>query len=365
MLLHETDRDQPAGREDFWARHRLDAHLHGFLFPPVALWSAGREAITIVTPPTDDPAKTSPIEFLERLPERVFLPRFEVEAALSDLIEATLSRLNLRHASAGALREAWDRVLGSLADPMERVYCEAAGRLGLDPHDPDTPDLTSLAAPLSEGLFATLCEASAPDEIKLAVEFAAAQLPRLKDAPKIEIGAFAAAQPPDLTRHAAIDGYEAARLLRNRLNLSDDPKTAVGRLLGPVADHDPIFLPNRVPAVEGIAVREYDEMRAIVVARDRGQQRFRLCRAAYLAWTAERDVEFGVTVARTRAQQASRTFGAELIAPAEYLRERAGTHGLTSDDVDDLARDLDCSTWLILDQVKNHDIGFRGGTGTA
>jgi hypothetical protein len=362
-LLHETDRGQPDVREDFWARHRLDVYLRGFLFPPIALWSAGREAIAIATSPADDPANTSPIEFLERLPERAFLPRFEVEAALSDLVEATLGRLGLRSVPAGALCEAWDRVRGSLADPMERAYCEAAGRLGLDPYDPDAPDLTPLATRLSEGLFASLCEASALDEIRPAVEFATAQLLRLKDAPKVQVGAFPAPQQPDLSRHAAIDGYEAARLLRSRLGLGDDPRAAVRQLLGPAADHDPILLPNRVPTVEGIAVRASDEMRAVVVARDQGQQRFRLCRAAYLAWTAGHDVELGVTVARTRAQQASRTFGAELIAPEAFLRERAGAHGLTTDDVDDLAKELDCSTWLILDQVRNHDIGFRGGGG--
>lgn len=358
-LLHETDRGQPDAREAFGMRHRLDTYLRGFLFPPLALWSAGQEAVAVATPVADDPAGTAPIEFPDRLPERGFLPRFEVEAALSDLIEATLERPGLTGAPAEALRAAWERVRGSLADPMERAYCEAAGRLGLDPYDPDGPDLAPLAAPLSESLFASLCEASALDEIRPAVAFACAQVPRLKDAPTVAVGEFAAPPAPDLALRAADDGYEAARLLRARLGLGDDPKAAVRRLLGKVADQDPVSLPGRVAAVEGIVARASGEMRAIVVARSRGQQRFRLCRAAYLAWTAERDGELGVTVARTRAQQASRTFGAELMAPAAFLRERAGAHGLTSDDVDDLAQELECGTQLIEDQVRNHDIGVR------
>ncbi len=173
------------------------------------------------------------------------------------------------------------------------------------------------------------------------------------------MGAFAASPPPDLACRAVGDGYEAAGLLRERLGLGDDPKAAVCRLLGKVADRYPVPLPGRVAAVEGIVARGSGEMRAVVVARRLGQQRFRLCRAAYLAWTAERDGELGVTVARTRARQASRTFGAGLMAPAASLRERAGAHGLTSDDVDDLAQELECGTQLTQDQVRNHDIGGR------
>lgn len=358
-LLHETDRGLPATRDAFRARHRLDAYLSGFLFPPMALWSVGSGALAVATPAMDDPAQSAPLAFLERLPDRSFLPRFEIEAALSDLIEATLERPGLLGGCGETLREAWGRVRDSFSDPSERAYCESAGRLGFDPYDPDGPDLTVLAAPLPESLFADVCEASTIPELGTAVESAATQRLHLRDAPTVDVEAFAEPPPQDLTRMAAFDGYEAARLLRRRLSLDDDPRIAVRRLLGPAADRDPILLPSRVPVIEGVVARDSGQMRAVVAARTRGQHRFRLCRAAYLAWTSRQHVELGITVARTRSQQASRTFGAELIAPAAYLRERAGAHGLTSDDIFDLAAELECDPQVVLDQAENHDIGLR------
>jgi hypothetical protein len=102
-------------------------------------------------------------------------------------------------------------------------------------------------------------------------------------------------------------------------------------------------------------------MRSVVVGQRKDQRLFRLCRAAFLAWMADDQAELGVTTANTRAQQASRAFGAELMAPAAFLREWAGNEVLTPDDVEDLGRELKCSSWIIQHQIENHHIGMRGG----
>jgi hypothetical protein len=102
-------------------------------------------------------------------------------------------------------------------------------------------------------------------------------------------------------------------------------------------------------------------MRSVVVGQRKDQRRFRMCRATFLAWMAEDGADLAITTSNTRAQQASRAFGAELMAPESFIRGRAGNDGLTPDDVEELGRELSCSTWIIQHQIENHQIGMRGG----
>jgi hypothetical protein len=85
--------------------------------------------------------------------------------------------------------------------------------------------------------------------------------------------------------------------------------------------------------VEGLAQRRGNEVKAAVSARSRKQKRFRMCRTNYLSWragnTGHSDV--AATTGDTWRQQASRAFAAEILAPAELLKECAGTSGLTQD----------------------------------
>jgi len=65
---------------------------------------------------------------------------------------------------------------------------------------------------------------------------------------------------------------------------------------------------------------------------------FSAARASFLAWVSG-DSSRLITTARTRQQRASRAFGAELLAPAAFLKKRLG-------------RDQDVSPFT-LDKVSN------------
>lgn len=133
-LLYEPEKRSDRRVE---ARHRLDVLCLGYVFPPLALWSGGDVVMARLLTPD--------LRFQRQrfvAPERAepwYLPRQAVEKSLAGFVEAVLSRLP---ASCGEeLREVWQRVTASRADPEEAAWCMAAGRLGFDPYDAATPDL--------------------------------------------------------------------------------------------------------------------------------------------------------------------------------------------------------------------------------
>jgi hypothetical protein len=358
-LLYEVDRESPGHRASFEAFHALEGFLPGYAFPPVGVWSGGIGAVAVGLFSADRP-DVSPLEFLERPGDPFFIAREDAEADLAALIDATLARTGLTGDSRSELAQAWDSVRASLDDPSERAYCESAGRLGLDPYDPDAPDLTAWADQFSEPLFADICEAATIEQMEPTVEFVTRQLPHLREAATIDVTGFPSPPRLDLSQPAAWAGYEAARRLRSSLKLGDNPKIAVSRLLGKGAEGAGLQRPGRLP-IEGVLSRSDGTMRSVVVGQRKDQRRFRMCRATFLAWMAEDGADLAITTSNTRAQQASRAFGAELMAPESFIRGRAGNDGLTPDDVEELGRELSCSTWIIQHQIENHQIGMRGG----
>jgi hypothetical protein len=150
QLLYEPLRQ--SANDEFQARHRLDTAMHGYVFPALALCSAGDESVLIdwISLATD----YSPIEFRTSPPlEPTQIPREDVENSLMDLIEAALSRLSTSSAGYLELRQAWEYVKESMSKESELAYCMAAGRLGLDPYDPDAPDISRFSEKLDPKLF--------------------------------------------------------------------------------------------------------------------------------------------------------------------------------------------------------------------
>ena len=64
-----------------------------------------------------------------------------------------------------------------------------------------------------------------------------------------------------------------------------------------------------------------------------------------------------VTKAYTWDQRASRAFAAELLSPADALRDEVHD-GVSPAKVDELAHKFRVSPWVIEHQLKNHRIGW-------
>jgi hypothetical protein len=339
-------------------RHSLDAYLNGFVFPPLTLWSGGDDAIIFERPNIRQ--EISSLEFLQTGDRSGSLPRVEVEGDIFRLINSVIDRLPKRDDTL-PLRQAWDRVCTSLEDEGEREYCVAAGRLGIDPYDPEAVDITDLTDGLSERLFSNICEAVTPHELKPATDWARESTDSLHTFPEIDVSALGAIMVRDPQTPIWEHGYHVARTLRQNLGLNETtPRHAVDRLFGAaVRGHAAVIGPHPF-ALEAIAGRINGGMRVAVPKVSARLRRSTLCRAFYLAGRTLDGDASAVTTAGTLDQQASRAFAAELLTPAEWLRDRAGPNGLTEDDIETIANENVCPQTTIIWHAYNNRIPLRG-----
>jgi len=73
-----------------------------------------------------------PVTFTARAQERVAID--ELERDMAEFIEAVVEKLSDYKIRKSWLQDRWSLIQASLADDEERVFCEAAGALGIDPY---------------------------------------------------------------------------------------------------------------------------------------------------------------------------------------------------------------------------------------
>lgn len=354
-LLYEPQR--PNITDAFRARHRLDTGMRGYAFPAFALWSGGEDTLLADWEPF--PSQHAQVTFIEARPDSIVqLERDIVETDLMDLVETVIDRAR---GSAPRLLETWERVRRSISEPDEFNYCVASGRLGLDPYDPDGPDLAELAAGIQEPLFQDISEVVEVGDLVVATEWTREQELRLKLFPETDLSTFGAFAEDELRHPAWHAGQMSAELLRAHTGVpTEDPRSAVDELLGGVIAYGGELIQDGPSGVTALLHR-YDSSAQIgAVAKSARQRRFRTLAATYLAWTATDGEDRAATEAYTRRQQASRAFAAEMVAPRQALLVRAPRDGFDDDDLMQLAGEFVCPYDTIKWQAHRAGIRLRG-----
>lgn len=356
-LLYEPLR--PSFTRAFRIRHRLDSGMRGYAFPALALCSGGENAVALDWANLE--LVHSPLSFLTVPPvEPIQLDRQQAEFVLMDLVEVVLERLPESGARRQKLWEAWERVRESMADPEELGYCIAAGRLGLDPYDPEGPDLERMTRGLSDELFRDLSEVVELDQLAVASDWLRNLEPRLALFPEIELGAFGSPVADDLNCPAWAAGEASAIELRAHTGYrGETPRRTVDELFGP-AIFGARSTEEGPQALTGVARRLDHSARIALIAKSARQRRFRACSAGYIAWTSGPGEDRAATEAITRRQQASRAFAAEMLAPRDVLLEMAPRYGFDSDDLETIASDFICPYPTVMWQAHRAGIPLRG-----
>ena len=354
-LLYEPVR--PTISDAFRARHRLDSGMRGYAFPALALWSGGESTIFADWSPFDNPFST--VSFLAPHPEEpAQVLRDAVETTLLDLIQAALERTG---SSAIDLLLAWERVQQSIANPDELAYCRAAGRLGLDPYDPDTPDLSVWAAGVPETLFADVSEIVEVNDLPKTSEWLRESDAKLKLFPEIDFNYFGIPAADDLNDPAWVAGQASAELLYTRTTASiEKPRQAIDEIFGSAISREGEIGERGPDGVSALVQRFTTSAKIGTVARSARQRRFRACAATYIAWTAMDGDERAATDASTRRQQASRAFAAEMLAHRMALLERASSTGFDGEDIEQLASEFICPFEAVARQAYRAGIPLRG-----
>jgi hypothetical protein len=361
-LLYEPPR--PHLDKKFPARHRLDLPMHGYVFPPLALCSAGSDALLVDWARVEN--EYSPFEFLTLSPREPFqISRESTEPMLMDLVESALVRLSNGSRAYEELSSNWNRVKVSLEKEAQSAYCMTAGRLGIDPYDPEAPDISDFAEGLPDELINDISDAIEVSQLVETTTWTREAKGALTSCPTIDVAAFGEPPQDDLRISSGEIGFRAAMGLRARLGLGlKNPRKAVEELLGGVASKGSVLTEKGPAPMTGLIHRANGVAHIGTVARSARQRRFRACAATYIAWLSKSgDIRAG-TVAFTRQQQASRAFAAEIVAPKQYLFERAGSVGLTEEDLEEEAGKLTAPYEAVLWQawragVAPWDVEFR------
>jgi hypothetical protein len=318
----------------FPARHRLDLPMHGYVFPALAICSAGDDAVLVDWDQIEN--EYSPLKFLTVTPrEPLQFSRETTEPMLMDLVESALARLNSGSSAYEELAGNWNRVRHSLQNEAQSAYCMAAGRLGIDPYASEAPDISDFAEGLPDELINDISDAIEVSQLVETAEWTREAKSMLASFPAIDVVAFGPPPLDDLRVAPGEIGYRAAVGLRSRLGLGvQKPRKEVDDLLGGVASNGAVLTERGPGPVTGLIHRVNGVAHIGTVAKSGRQRRFRSCAAAYIAWCSKSGDFRAGTAAITRRQQASRAFAAEILAPRQYLFERAGNSSLTEEDIE-------------------------------
>lgn len=356
-LLHESW--IPARSRDYWSRHNVRYGREGFALPDLVLAPRG-ESIEVQWQHADLPDLD--LEFLGG--GSVVVRRTDLERELRRLLDAVLQRLRDQNVAETLFEEEWERIRGT--EPEEEAFARIAATVGRDPYEISEEDerrilrahekLQKLSIPADEFWHAVPAEEleSRLDQLEAAVEEIAHPRARLRVS-------LDGRDPSQADSPPWVQGYEAARRLRLETARGDEPFStfqeladwAMDRSFGPGV-HD--F--RLGDTFEALAHRENGSVGiALSPKRSDSARAFTFARALYELSSPMPGAFDLVTRSRTDRQARNRAFAAELLAPADALRERlAGVSVVAYEDLEDLAGEFAVEAKVVEHQLDNHGI---------
>lgn len=345
--------------QDFRSRHWLGTARNGFALPDVTFSPAG-EKIEIVARSAF--LRFAQLNFIESLTATAMTDN--VRSEFSKFIEQVLAHLTAKGVTDSAAHRYWESVRNTSKE--EEVYCRMVGALGISPYlsHPDVDEvLEKVTGKISETMLADLCDATNMGNLERAADAANGISASLAVAEDIAVnGLLAAQRPSDNAPRAYEWGYRATDVARSALGIAhNDPRGSIAFF--EKLDFDPSAgieegkgAEAAAPAIiSGGVERHDDKMRVALSGSNRAHRKFAAARAAFLAWSRGKASSRLVTTARTRDQQASRAFAAELLAPAKFLRKRLGDRAEVSPfTLDKISEEIGVASTVVRHQATNH-----------
>jgi hypothetical protein len=123
-----------------------------------------------------------------------------------------------------------------------------------------------------------------------------------------------------------------------------------------------------VPEADGMTAklsgglqRSGETMHMALADADFARRRFAAARGVFLGWNSGAETSHLITIARTRSQQASRAFAAELLAPFDYIRSRTGGSAISSYRIEEIAEELEVSSAVVKWQAHDNHLKVVDG----
>lgn len=292
--------------------------------------------------------------------------RSELKAELSSFVEAVIERLSgcgLQHT---VLQEEWAAIKG--LDTDEQEFAFAAGLLGVHPFEmPEdvAQELIVFSQTIDRNAFVDFLSAAHPETFGHEIARLKDSIGRLEhetqDLPEV-VKRRRDFRPQITNRYRPWEvGYEAAQALRAHLDLSDRPLVGLQGLaysLGVTIDDfkSSIISDTPVSMIDALSIRKENKSPAFASAHQFDESlTFAMSRCLY-DYFFSTDKTILVTRSRSERQRCNRAFAAEFLLPATALRERIQNGSITTDEIDDLAREWQLSSYVVRHQIENHDI---------
>ena len=344
---HTQKQEQKPGFED---RHNLAHAGNGFLLPKLTI-APSSERIHMVAERWD-PAHAS-IAFVEEVDAYVEVEELREEfQRLIDVVLRRLRTLGDEH-DVGRLSEAWAAIHD--LEPEEREFSRAAAMCGIDPFDVEDGVSQAISEFWERTDSSIREEALAAADVHLLPELGdwlGTVVEDLEDLASVGNANLwidiRNAMPAARSQEPWKQGYEAARLVRDHLELGQDKCS----FDGPFAIfHRERESPSR--RIEGIVAATAPA--CVMVPQRRSSKRFLMARALG-DFVSRREPRLGILGSQHNDRQArSRAFAAEFLAPAEVLYGRWITSDAPDEEVDELSREFDVSTRVIWHQIDNYE----------
>jgi hypothetical protein len=292
-----------------------------------------------------------------------FLQADELATGLAAVIDRALERLADVGIPKTPLSEEWAAI--AEADADEIIFCQTAGRLGLDPYDLDdetAQTIVGVATSLPAAVVADFFDTADANALVRAADWtlramatadqAAADAEKsLEMVYAVLSGDFLGAADSERPWRF---GYSIARRLRSELKIRDTDSFDVSPWVGIGAVDAPSH------GIYGFASVSGNRCGVVLGGQPIGTTatRFGQARALGRALARPEQHQFVLSAARSQEERVARAFAAELLAPADGIRSILDELGSSDDTaLEVVARHFEVSPLLIRYQYENQLTG--------
>jgi len=298
---------------------------------------------------------TKPIKYLVDGDAEVPSPL--VRRSLAQVVQSVLARLEERGITASPLAEEWQAITD--ATPDEEEFCIAAARIGLDPYSLPT-DLALLleraAVDLEPRLLADFLDAVNPSELQVELDWVKKTSKEIEDlvaqpSATIETLRSQLLERPEVAFGAPWRGYDQARRVREVVGLAPTEQFQAHDLM--TCRESPL----KAHGLQALGGTTRSGGETLVLSRQYVDEAKRFASARAL-WHFVHDAasdRFLLTSRHGDRQRVARAFAAELLAPADGIRELLGDGSdvASEEDIDQVAAAFGVSSFVVGHQITN------------
>jgi hypothetical protein len=351
-LLNEPERASSA--ED---KHNIRFAREGFALPDLELFSEDSILRAVWKP--YKPIAT-PVRFIEE--GFALLERKAAVSEISAFIDKVVARLKSKGISKSCLIDEWTAIREASAN--EREFCETTGALGLDPYDLEDEkanEILSVASSLPAEIKREFFLAADSTALKQQARWISKCLQGLEDyETKTKLAGKKGYYSTQATQSTPWQtGYDLAQRFRKDFGKGNKVKKPldIEKLCGLKKGNLPVIRIGDEHKLDAVAKLSNDVGPQVATSKDRTSGKtYLLARSIcdYLCTDSEESAL--LTRASSDRQKRNRAFAAEMLAPAEGIRELLSGSRIAPDEIVEIAAHFRVSEWLIQHQIQNHRI---------